>query len=309
MRGGRYRRRSLVVLLRSVRHDENTADDHASVVAQGLLLGGCNSSSSSNVTADAGSAGSMRPARGAASIAARGHDHEPGRDHVRHVRRDQPGDDRGLDRGSDFTVISFDPLPGVSDRSLQFRRRPLLHTDHADRDHRGRRRSDSHRARQFRRLLQAHHRRLPPLVRLPGELPRRRIDLTAPCAMLAPSDAIDLAGRSARTWTSTPARAWGSCSSRSTIASKWQAAGVQFAMSVNAGATTVPLLYLADGLPSGTATETARSARRVSSTAPVGTMTITATLAATNQTLGTITVNIRAGGSRRPAGYACGVTR
>ena len=72
------------------------------------------------------------------------------------------------------------------------------------------------------------------------------------------------------------------------------AEGVSFAMSVDAGPTTVQY-YLNNGLPTRTATQTDSLGGGGVVNVPIGLLTITATLAETNQTLGSIRVNIVAG--------------
>jgi hypothetical protein len=73
------------------------------------------------------------------------------------------------------------------------------------------------------------------------------------------------------------------------------AAGVSFSIS-STTAATVPF-YIASGLPSARATETDSSGTWGAVDVPVGSLKVTATLAATNQTLGTIDVFVHAGGS------------
>ena len=295
VRGGRYLRRSLVVLLRSVRTSMRTRLMITSVVAQGLLLGGCAEQfEQCHRRRGIGRVRCVRPV---------GLPRQPGRPATPvAITFDMfdainPVTTAGPTGGSDLTVISFDPLPGVSieacnsgDVLCSTPVTPVETTEDAGvatltvpGNFDG-----------FFKLTAAPATSPRTSIRgtsSPTHRPSRRRPRCSPPRTRSTSPV-----RSARSWTSTLARAWGSCSSRSTIASIGTARSSNSPLSVDAGATTVPF-YLADGLPSRTATETDSIGAAGVVNAPIGTMTITATLAATNQTLGSFTVDIRAGGT------------
>jgi hypothetical protein len=266
------------------------------VVAQSLLLGACHSSEVT-LTPDAGSGGfdaagpwgclDQPPEVTTAS---------PVTITFEMFDAIYPVTTAGPTGGSDLTVISFDPLSGVSieacdpgDLLCSTPVTPIVTTEDAGV-------ATLTVPGNFTGFFKFTAAGYLPSYTYQGNFLADASTLAPPAAMLAPADAITLAGSLGAIVDLDAGSSVGLVFFEVYDCFDRHGAGVQFALSTDAGPTTVPF-YLADGLPSGTATETDSVGAAGAVNVPVGPMTITATLAATNQTLGSITVNVRAGGT------------
>jgi hypothetical protein len=264
------------------------------VAAQSLLLGGCNNSSEVAV-ADAGSKGfDAAGPWGCLDQPAEVLSSSPVAITFDMFDAIYPVTTAGPTGGSDFTVISFDPLPGVSIEACG-PLDPECSTPVVPSETTG----DAGQATLtvpgtfsgFFKLTAAGY--LSSYM-YQGNLLADASTLTPPAALLAPSDAVSLAGSLNADVDLDAGSSVGLVFYEVYDCFDQHGSGVQFSMSVDAGPTTVPF-YLADGLPSASATETDSIGAAGAVNVPIGDVVITATLAATNQAIGNIHIHVRPG--------------
>jgi hypothetical protein len=197
--------------------------------------------------------------------------------------------------GSDFTVLSFVPLPGIAiqacsilDPSCMEPVSPPETTDDAGEatltvlDN----------LTGYFKLTAAGYL---PFELFPGPLLAGASTFAPPVSMITPVAAISLADAIGAAPDLDAGADVGAVFVAIYDCSDRYAAGVTFSIS-GTTAATVPF-YITSGLPSAKATETDSSGTWGAVDVPVGALTVTATLAATRRPLGSINVMIRAGGA------------
>jgi len=197
--------------------------------------------------------------------------------------------------GSDFTVVSFVPLPGIaiegctfSDTSCSMPATPVGTSDDAGE-------ATLTVPDNFNGFFSLTRTNYLPLAHYPGPLLADASSFAPAVSMIEPQAAISLAEALGAT-----AELDAGASVAAVFVEMYDcfdryAAGVSLAMSAT-DSTTVPF-YIASGLPSRTATQTDSSGTGGAVNVPVGPLTVTATLAATNRALGSVEVVIRPGGA------------
>jgi hypothetical protein len=197
--------------------------------------------------------------------------------------------------GSDFNVLSFVPLPGIAiegcsfgDTNCSMPTAPLETSDDAGE-------ATLTVPDNFNGFFSLTGTGYLPLAHYPGQLLADVSTFAPAVSMIEPAAAISLAQALGATAELDAGASVAAVFVEVYDCSDRYAAGVSFAVSASAPAT-VPF-YIASGLPSGTAKETDSSGTGGAVNVPVGPLTVTATLAATNRTLGSVDVVIRSGGA------------
>jgi hypothetical protein len=201
----------------------------------------------------------------------------------------------GSTGGSDFTVLSFVPLSGIAiegcdnlDPSCAMPATPLETSDDAGE-------TTLTVPDNFNGYFKLTATGYLPFDLFPGQLLADASTFAPPVSMITPVAAISLADAIGAAPDLDAGANVGAVFVGIYDCSDRYAAGVSFSSSATT-ASTVPF-YIASGLPSSTAKETDSSGTWGAVDVPVGSLTITATLVATNRTLGSINVTIRAGGA------------